>query len=172
MFEIIARLPLIISPIRPSCHLLLLLSPPLLTLKSNVIQQNWLVTIQTRKIHQETKFGTLKNPCSVYLLIIFWFNGKIINKIFQYSIHDFQWAIFEIIAFPWIIAPFSAITRGNTYQEKWPTSPFRSFCGNIHCLPCPEKMAIKNRTLWDYFEKEWQAAKFSFLTWVLTQFLI
>ena len=29
----------------------------------------------------------------------------------------------------------------------------------------------KNRTLWDYFEKEWHAVKFSFLSWVSGEFL-
>ena len=51
-------------------------------LKRNEIQQNWSVTIQALKINQATKFGTLKNPCSVYFdVIIFWFNGKIKQNI-------------------------------------------------------------------------------------------
>ena len=36
------------------------------------------------KSDQETKFGALKNPCSVFLMpIFFWFNGKIIKKIWH-----------------------------------------------------------------------------------------
>ena len=36
------------------------------------------------KSDQGTKFGALKNPCSVFLMpIFFWFNGKIIKKIWH-----------------------------------------------------------------------------------------
>ena len=47
-------------------------------LKWNEIQQNWPVTIQTQKINQGTKFGTLKKSMfSLFDVIIFYFYGKI-----------------------------------------------------------------------------------------------
>ena len=70
-----------------------------------------MLRILTLKIHQGTKFLTLiKLIFRLFVVIIFGFNGIIKQNIILG--HDFQRAIFEIIAFcqiiafPRIIAPF------------------------------------------------------------------
>ena len=62
----------------------------------NVIQQNWSVMIQALKINQGTKFGTPYKPMfSLFDAIIFFIYWD--NKT-KYLGHNFQWAIFQIIA--------------------------------------------------------------------------
>ena len=57
--------------------------PLLVKLRWNLIQQNWLVTIQALKMNHGTKFGKLKKPIlSLFDVIIFYLLGWY-NKIFR-----------------------------------------------------------------------------------------
>ena len=98
---------------------------------SNLIQQNWSVTIQALQINQGTKFGTLKKPMfSLFDGITFLFKW-IIKQNFRTRLpvsNIWNNRLSRIIAFPRIIAPFDAknkytpraIIRGNTIcnQDK------------------------------------------------------
>ena len=81
----IDRLPQLIAPPRPSRHLLFLFSRPCqVVVQRDSAKLVLIVKIQGLKINLGTKFGTLKKPMfSLFDVIIFWFNGKINNKIFR-----------------------------------------------------------------------------------------
>ena len=90
---------------------------------SNLIQQNWSVTIQALQINQGTKFGTLKKPMfSLFDGITFLFKW-IIKQNFRTRLpvsNIWNNRLSRIIAFPRIIAPFDAknkYTPGLLFEE-------------------------------------------------------